>query len=153
MVIVEPTSATTFLKSTARADDRLYPADGPLDTIMAGLACGVANPAAWDILKHWASGFIASDDVVAARGMRIYAAGLDGDCRITAGESGAVTLGVLSLLMEDPDYGAIREALGLHADSRVLLINTEGMTDPAMYRRILWDGYLPYCSASSRDLG
>ncbi|MCL4351241.1 MAG: diaminopropionate ammonia-lyase, partial [Firmicutes bacterium] len=59
-----------------------------------------------------------------------------------AGESGAVGLGLLSIVMDHPQYAELREVMGLGRDARVLLFNTEGATDPVMYRRIVWDGYL-----------
>jgi diaminopropionate ammonia-lyase len=53
-----------------------------------------------------------------------------------SGESGAATLGFLLEAAFDP---ALRQALDLTASSRILLISTEGDTDPEMYRRIVGD--------------
>ena len=39
-----------------------------------------------------------------------------------------------------PEYGDIREKLGLNRDSRVLFFSTEGDTDKENYRSIVWDG-------------
>mgnify|MGYP003614119262 CR=1 FL=1 len=68
---------------------------------------------------------------------------LPGDPAVVSGESGAVTLGLLSLLMQSPALAAEREALGLDASSRVLAISSEGDTDPQRYRDIVWDGEIP----------
>ncbi len=144
IVIVEPFQAAPFFRSAQIGDQHLYSAEGPLETIMAGLACGVANPAAWDILKPAAAGVIACGDAVAARGMRILGQPLAGDPEVIAGESGAVPLGVLSIVMEDPAYVSLRQKLRLDAEAQILLVNTEGMTDPVGYRHILWDGWYPY---------
>ena len=38
---------------------------------------------------------------------------------------------------------ALRDSLGLGPDSQVLLINTEGNTDPEYFRRVAWEGVLP----------
>ncbi len=142
VIVVEPTDAACFYRSAAAGDRVLYPSHGPLSTVMAGLACGVGNPMAWDILQHWVTVFAACDDVVTARGMRILGNPMPDDPRIVAGESGAVGLGLLSIVMDHPQYAELREVMGLGRDARVLLFNTEGATDPVMYRRIVWDGYL-----------
>lgn len=142
VIVVEPTATACLYDSALVGDHKLYPHPSPQPTVMAGLACGVANPSAWEILRHWVTTFAACDDSVTARGMRILGNPLQGDPRIVSGESGAVGLGLLSLVMERPEYAQLREELELGAEARVLLFNTEGATDPAMYRRIAWDGYL-----------
>ena len=118
---------------------------GDLATVMAGLACGEANTIGWKILRDYASAFVSCPDYVATRGMRIYGNPLPGDPRICSGESGAVTLGLLSILMQAPSLAAARAALGIDADSRVLLVSTEGDTDPQRYLDIVWDGEIPSC--------
>ena len=57
-----------------------------------------------------------------------------------SGESGAVGMGAIAAIMEDDSCQALRQALELDQSSRVLLISTEGDTDPEGYRRIVWDG-------------
>lgn len=142
VIVVEPTEAACFYRSIGIGDRSLYPSQGSLSTVMAGLACGIANPMAWEILQHWVTTFATCDDRVAARGMRILGNPLPDDPRIVAGESGAVGLGLLSLIMDNPQYTGLREMMGFGPEARVLLFNTEGATDPIMYRRIVWDGYL-----------
>ena len=63
-----------------------------------------------------------------------------GDPAVTSGESGAVGMGALSVLLEDPAYAPLRRALELDRDSQVLLFSTEGDTDPEQYRKIVWEG-------------
>lgn len=75
--------------------------------------------------------------------MRMLAAPLSGDPAVTSGESGAVGMGVVSTIMEDPAYAPLKEALGLDANSRVLLFSTEGDTDPIRYREVVWGGAYP----------
>lgn len=106
---------------------------------MAGLACGEPNPMGWDILKYCADAFVSVPDWVTARGMRVLGNPLKGDNRIISGESGAVTAGLLSISSEDK-YKDLRETLKLDENSNVLLISTEGNTDPKVYRNITWDG-------------
>lgn len=119
--------------------------EGDMPTIMAGLACGAPNTISYDILMDYADAFLSCPDIVAARGMRILASPLKGDPQIISGESGAaVGIGVISLLMERKEYKGLRQRLGLDEKSVVLIINTEGDTDPKKYRDIVWDG--DYCS-------
>ena len=112
---------------------------GELATMMAGLACGEANPLAWEILSAKADLFVSSPDWVSARGMQVLAAPLGDDTCVVSGESGAVGLGLVVTAMLDGDRSGLREALGLGADSVVLCFSTEGATDPDNYRRIVGD--------------
>ena len=70
----------------------------------------------------------------------MLAAPLPGDPAVVSGESGAVGIGALSVLREDPVYSELYKVLELDENSRVLLFSTEGDTDPDQYRRIVWDG-------------
>jgi len=72
--------------------------------------------------------------------MRMLAAPLKGDPAVTSGESGAVGMGVVDALMTDPAYVELKDKLGLDRHSKVLLISTEGDTDPVKYRDIVWGG-------------
>jgi diaminopropionate ammonia-lyase len=110
---------------------------------MAGLACGDPSPIAWDILWDCADTFAACPDFVAAKGMRMYGVPLDGDPFIVSGESGAVTLGALTFIAEFPACAGLKEYLNLGPDSEVLLINSEGNTDPEYFRRVVWGGANP----------
>jgi diaminopropionate ammonia-lyase len=137
-IIVEPDKAACLWLS-AREGKRVT-FSGQLDTIMAGLACGDPSPLAWRILSNCAEVFAVCPDYVAAKGMRVYGVPLAGDPFVVSGESGAVTLGTLMFLMAMPEATALRESLGLNSTSHILLINTEGNTDPDDFRRIVWEG-------------
>lgn len=138
--LVEPTRASCFLKSAAIGDGRPHTVGGDLKTSMAGLSCGVPNPIAWPILRDYCRAYAACHDYVTARGMRILGNPAGDDPRIIAGESGAVGLGLLSLIMERDGLAFMREKLDLNENSTVLFFSTEGDTDPENYRRIVWDG-------------
>ncbi len=75
--------------------------------------------------------------------MRVYGVPLAGDPFIVSGESGAVTLGALMFTMVRPEYAPLLEMLGLDRESQVLLINSEGNTDPDEFRRVVWEGGNP----------
>jgi diaminopropionate ammonia-lyase len=110
---------------------------------MAGLACGEPNPLAWQILDETADAFIQVPDYVAAKGMRMYATPLKGDPFIVSGESGAVTLGALSAILTENGVDELKSFLEIDEDSQILLINTEGNTDPIQFRQIIWEGSNP----------
>ncbi|MDA3810492.1 MAG: hypothetical protein PF518_09220 [Spirochaetaceae bacterium] len=124
-------------------DGKPHNVTGSLNTIMAGLACGEPSPIAWDILKEKADVFISCPDYIAAKGMRIYATPLKGDPFIVSGESGAVTLGALTGILKEEGLQDLKKALKLDSQSQILLINTEGNTDPVLFRQIIWEGSNP----------
>lgn len=139
--IVEPDKVDCLYRSAVA--NGLRSVTGDLDTIMAGLACGEPNPIAWEILRNSADCFVACPDYVAAHGMRVLGNPLGNDARVTSGESGAVTTGLVYGLMTSPHLQNLREQLQLNNKSRILVISTEGDTDPAHYRRVVWDGSVP----------
>lgn len=142
-VVVEPDLAACLYSSIEAGDGQPHTFPGDLNTIMAGLACGEPSPLAWDVLRDCAEVFVKCPDYVAAKGMRVYGVPLRGDPFIVSGESGAVTLGALLFIMERDELADLRELLGLNRDSQVLLVNSEGNTDPNHFRRIVWDGATP----------
>jgi len=127
--VVEPEKADCLLRSAMAG--RPTPAQGPLDTIMGGLACGEASPLAWRVLDRGADAFVTIDDDAA---IDCIAEGRFGDEPVVAGESAVA--GLAGLLMACVD-GNAREVLGLRADSRVLVFGTEGATDMDTYRSIV----------------
>lgn len=142
-ITVESKNADCFYKSICIGDGKAYKTDGDLHTIMAGLACGIPNPMAFEILRDFSDFFISCDDSVTARGIRVGGNPLTGDSKIICGESGAVGLGLLTLIMTKDEYSDIRKQMNLNRESIVLLFNTEGDTDPDNYRSIVWDGKYP----------
>lgn len=142
-VVMEAGAADCLYQSAKAADGDPRIVGGDLITIMAGLACGEPNTIGWDILRNHVTAFVSCPDWVSAKGMRMLAAPLSGDPAVTSGESGAVGMGVVSTIMEDPAYAPLKEALGLDANSRVLLFSTEGDTDPIRYREVVWGGAYP----------
>lgn len=140
VVIVEPNAADCIYKSFAANDGVPRIVGGDMITIMAGLACGEPNIIGWDILRNYSEMGFSCPDWVSARGMRILGNPISGDERVISGESGAVTTGLVSILMTNPAFEEVRKSLGLDAASRVLVFSTEGDTDPNKYRSIVWDG-------------
>jgi diaminopropionate ammonia-lyase len=132
LVIVEPTGADCHFQSGVAG--RPVAVSGSLDTVMAGLACGEVSPLAWEIVDAGASAYVAVDDRFALDAMRTLAFPAAGDPAIVAGETGA---GGLAALLAANGHEEIWRTLGLDAHSRVLLIGSEGDTDPQIYRRIV----------------
>jgi diaminopropionate ammonia-lyase len=131
LVVVEPIEADCHLRSALAG--KPVAVTGALDTVMAGLACGEVSPAAWEIVSTGTAAFVALDDRYALEGMRLFATPSSGDPVIVSGETGAAGL---AALLAAQNYPALRELLGLDASSRVLLLGSEGDTDPDIYKSI-----------------
>lgn len=144
VTVVEPAKANCLYQTAkyGKGEDLVF-VTGEMDTIMAGLACGEPCTIGWNVLHSYARHFLSVPDSTAAHGMRILGNPLKGDERIISGESGAVTIGVVSQVMERPDLQYIKERIGLNSDSVVLCISTEGNTDALRYRELVWDGLYP----------
>lgn len=131
-VLVEPdTAGCCYLSIKA---GQLQVAPGSLDSIMAGLACGEVSSLAWEILQPGARAALITDDAAAGDCMRLLADGRFGDAPIVAGESAVA--GLVGLIAVMQDSGA-REQLNLNQESRVLVIGSEGDTDPETFQSIV----------------
>lgn len=128
-VIVEPIDADCLLRS-ARAGE-LTEAPPPHTSTMAGLNCGLPSQLTWPIVQRTADVFIGIEDDAAYEAMRLLAAS-----GVVSGESGAAGLGGL-LAVAEHGSAEQRAALGLMPDAVVLLVNTEGATDPVNYERVV----------------
>ena len=149
MIVCEASAADCLYRSAAQADGNLVNVTGDLQTIMAGLACGEGNTIGWDILKNHVTVFASCPDWMSAKATRIYANPLESDPHIVSGESGSVPLGLVYTALHDEDAKDLKEALKLDENSNILVISTEGDTDPIRYREIVWDGlYGTYKSLS-----
>lgn len=142
-IVVEPEDAACLFESARTNDGKPHNVGGALDTIMAGLACGEPSELAWNVLKETADAFVKVPDYIAARGMRVYATPLKGDPFIVSGESGAVTLGALLSILKENGAEELRDFLQIDDNSQILLINTEGNTDPVLFRQVIWEGSNP----------
>lgn len=140
MAVVEAQAADCLYRSALQADGSRKDVTGDMLTIMAGLACGEANTVSWDILRNHASAFVSCPDWVSANGTRICGSPLRGDKQVISGESGSVSMGLIHAVMTKPEYKALKDALKLDENSEVLLISTEGDTDPGRYLEIAWEG-------------
>jgi diaminopropionate ammonia-lyase len=129
LVGVEPTSAACVLESVAAGE--IITLDHPQDSIMAGLNCATPSLIAWPAVSRGIDAYVAVPDARVPKAMRLLAA--DG---IVAGETGAGGLAGMLALMDDAQLQEARGAVGLDGSSRVLLLCTEGATDPEAYERL-----------------
>ncbi|MHB1843292.1 MAG: diaminopropionate ammonia-lyase [Deltaproteobacteria bacterium] len=137
LVSVEPLDADCLRESIASPEGEIREAKGRQNSIMAGLNCGTPSLVAWPVLRGGMDGFLAIDDGYAEEAMRTLAAGQGGDPTLVSGESGAAGLAGLLALRGEPGLAAARERLGLGSSTRVLVVSTEGATDPESYERIV----------------
>lgn len=130
-ITVEPNNAACAYESAKKGDGSMVDVEGDLDSMIAGLCCGVLSEIGWPIL--WSKvdgGFAKVADDVAGNGMRLLK-----NEGVEAGECGGAPVGLLQAIMqlEGPEAMMVRNGLGLDAKSRVLIINTEGATDQLNY--------------------
>lgn len=125
--VVEPLQAACLLESAVSG--------GPISlassqgSIMAGLNCGTPSTVAWPTVEAHTDVYLAVSDDRTRESMRLLArAGVE------SGESGAAGL---AGLLEAGDSDEARRALALDEDAVVLLVSTEGATDPDAYGRII----------------
>lgn len=129
-IVVEPDRAACLLETARAGELRSFTPTQP--TIMAMLECYTPSIIAWRILRETADAFMTVSDEEARLAMRKLAH-RKGE-PVVSGESGAAGLAGLLVLASDADA---RRSAGLDENSRVLLINTEGATDPASFEAIV----------------
>jgi diaminopropionate ammonia-lyase len=98
-----------------------------METIMSGLRCTDPSSLAVPILLQAADVFVGIEDDFTREAMRLFARPGGSDPAIVAGPSGAAGLGALLALIDRERF----------RQTRVLLINTEGATDPALFGAIV----------------
>jgi len=132
VVIVEPELAACLYESARTGVATSV--DIAEETIMAGLSCGEPSEMAWDILAEEANDYVTIPDSIVAPTVRLLARPLDGDPALDAGESAVAGLAALIAARQSQDLSA---QLGLDDTSRILLIGSEGVTDPDIFDAIM----------------
>ncbi|MBD2755255.1 diaminopropionate ammonia-lyase [Spirosoma validum] len=138
IIIVEPQRAACLFES-AKADQRVSLPPGE-STVMAMLECYEPSAIAWRILLRTTDAFLTIRDEMAIDSMIRLARPLDDDPAIISGESGGAGLAGLLQVCQHQDW---REALGITSHSCVMVINTEGATDPDRYEALVGIPLLP----------
>ena len=130
-IVVEPELAPCLYLSAEA--EQATAVDVVEETVMAGLSCGEVSSVAWPVLFHYANDFLTIPDALVAPTMKILANPFGGDDPIVAGESAVAGLaGFIAATQCDE----LKRTLNLESDSRVLVIGTEGATDPALYQSL-----------------
>ncbi len=135
IVGVEPTTAACMLASMKA--NQIVSLTTPPHTIMAGLNCDTPSLIAWPIVSKGVDLFISIEDEWACQGMRKFAT-----LGLVSGETGAAGIGGVLALLNDPSLSAACASLGIDNSTRILVICTEGATDPVAYEQIV--GTSPY---------
>lgn len=130
IVGVEPMKAACLFASMKAG--KIVTLEGHQDSIMAGLNCGTPSALSFPILQKGINCLLTVSDDRAWEAMRILA-----EEGIVAGEKGAAGMAGLIELMSGEENSDVRRSLGLNSDTNVLVLNTEGATDPASYGRIV----------------
>jgi diaminopropionate ammonia-lyase len=125
LVAVEPDTAACV--TAAVEAGHVVEVAGPHRSIMAGLNCGLASPLALPAVTAAFDAFVAVDDARCRDAVRALAgAGMD------VGETGAAALAGLTAVVEDH-----RVELPVPDEATVLLLATEGVTDPVAFTEIV----------------
>lgn len=129
---VEPHEAASTMASARAGRILTLPAQSP--TPMAGMNCGTPSATAWPDVSAGFDAFCSIADATAEHGMRILAR-----AGISAGACSGSGVGTAEELLAG-DRQETRLKAGLHARSSVLLLLTEGVTDPAHHSAVLAGG-------------
>ncbi len=137
LICVEPTESDCFLESIINGNGNPITTKGNQESIMAGLNCGTPSALAWPYMKDSVDLFIAISDNYAEKAMQKYYYSNESDNRIISGESGASGLAGLIALLEDKNLKKATDIIGININSRILIINTEGDTDPINFKNVI----------------
>lgn len=132
LTVVEAESADCIRRSLAAG--RRVDVEGEFETRLAGLAAGATSTYAFELLSAGADFAMTIRDEAAHDAMRRLACPPSGDPVVVGGGSGVSGLAGALVACATPE---LRADLGLEAGSSVLVIGTEGATDPERYEGIV----------------
>lgn len=105
----------------------------PGETIMSGLNCGTLSTTAWPLVRDGIDVFVTVGDDRAREAIRLLH-----DSGIESGPSGASGLAGLLEVRHHPQVRELLASRGVEwEDATVLLIATEGVTDPESHQKII----------------
>ena len=132
VVVVEPELADCLFVSARNGRATTVALEE--ETLMAGLSCGEPSMLAWEVLDAEVHDFLTIPDALVGPSMRLLGRPLGDDPSVVAGESAVCGLAGLIAACRQPD---LKEKLALSPEARVLLIGSEGATDPEIYDRLV----------------
>ena len=134
-IIVEPENANCVFKSIE--NNKATKVDIVNETIMGGMSCGDVSTVAWEILKSSTNYSLTISDYEISTVVAMLARGKLSDEKIIAGECAVPGIIALIGLFKNKNY---LSKLDLNSNSKILLFGCEGLTDEAMYKKLLDDG-------------
>ena len=130
---VEPEGSACLL--AALEEDAIVALPRSRPTMMAGLDCGTVSTISWPVLRSSVDVAFAIGDDQVGPAMRALA-----EAGIESGESGAACLAALFALEKHEKRDFLHETLGFCRGARILIVSTEGATDPENYARVVEAG-------------
>jgi len=134
-IIIEPENADCVFQSIKKNTPTTV--DIKKETVMGGMSCGDVSSIAWEILKNSANYCLTISDEAISTAVALLAEARLSDEKIIGGE--CAVPGIIALIgsFNNKEY---LDKLKLNAESNVLLFGCEGLTDNAMYQKLLSDG-------------
>ena len=126
---VEPADVPSMTRSVETGHRIAIP--GPHRTVMSGLRCGTPSLIAYPIVESGVEWFVTVDDAQAISAMQLLA-----DVGVVSGETGAAALAGVIEALASPNT-ALRDQLAPLSDSTIVVLSTEGATDPANYDAVV----------------
>ena len=134
-IIIEPENADCVFQSIK--NNKPTTVDIKKETVMGGMSCGDVSSIAWEILKNSANYCLTIPDEAISTAVALLAEKRLSNEKIIGGE--CAVPGVIALIgsFNNKEY---LDKLKLNSESNVLLFGCEGLTDDAMYQKLLNDG-------------
>ena len=134
-IIIEPENADCVFQSIK--NNKPTTVDIKKETVMGGMSCGDVSSIAWEILKNSANYCLTIPDEAISTAVALLAEKRLSNEKIIGGE--CAVPGVIALIgsFNNKEY---LDKLELNEQSNVLLFGCEGLTDNAMYQKLLSDG-------------
>jgi diaminopropionate ammonia-lyase len=134
-IVIEPENADCVFKSIQ--NNKPTSIDIKKETIMGGMSCGDVSSIAWEILKNSTNFCMTISDNAISTAVALLAESRFSDEKIIGGECAVPGLIALIGSFNNKEY---LDKLELNSESNVLLFGCEGLTDKAMYKKLLSDG-------------
>jgi diaminopropionate ammonia-lyase len=134
-IIIEPENADCVFQSIK--NNKPTRIDIKKETIMGGMSCGDVSSVAWEILKNSTNYCLTIPDKAISTAVALLAESRLSDEKIIGGECAVPGLIALIGSFNNKEY---LDKLQLNSESNILLFGCEGLTDKAMYQKLLSDG-------------
>ena len=134
-IIIEPENANCVFRSIE--NNKATSVNIINETIMGGMSCGDVSTVAWEILKNSSNySLTITDDEISTVVAMLAEAKLSNE-KIVAGECAVPGIIALIGLYKKKKF---LNKLELNSKSKILVFGCEGLTDEAMYKKLLEEG-------------